>query len=746
MRSRLRIGNRLGHGSGGGGGASLSSLRVSDLAFLGQVKSAGDDYANQNMAVRYVGGERRFLAYQYTAAIETAFYGSIAGTTLTVTSAYPGYSTANIRVGQYLNGAAVPTYITGTVAVAGDGTGTYTVSKSQTLPSGTAFGGYINAGYAERVGDLVEYKLTQPLMNGGSHWTLANVPTWTEVRRWRGWSTVKRFFDALPSPSAYQSGQLWYAEGGSSVSVAGHYWDESSGLFWYSMLPQYASGLWAAWNCVRLDDAEAIVVGNAGTNNNVVSDANVGGPYYFKDNVTAELFKDASHGIIKIPTNHQAAMGGKYLLVGHHSALIGDRGAHSLGMWCIDDLPSTIQAPGSVLWASAYHLYDTSTSARTVDRPAPNVRKPAQSINMCSGGSNNFEAWLVKSGALAEQFLGDDRGGGPAIGLAVNDALYARYDYDQRLDCLAVFMSTGASGGTHVLEYYNGSAWVAIPGAACSVGSFALSGLENVFYWPKLTMSFAYMEATPNYPDLHAWVRLRRTSIGTSGGAGISAIMTESKDADSWNELPYPGYVGSYTKPFHGTPSYDASNYGFQYVEPMYGGGWVQNAVIDALAYAGAIAGGGAAYCALPNYSQPPGGGTPIKYEAANLPFAGGADEARGWSQSNGPRWETPYRPNLLPFTPADLAAAAGDASKRFSTFLNPASYDDLYTHFPDLIGPYTVVNPRVADEPYYGEKWVQNYLTGHSVFYDDIANQLLIKIPTIGTQSIVAVFSVRNS
>src|SRR4051794_38934635 len=48
--------------------ASLSTLKASDLTFLGQVDTPGTQYLGQNLAMRYVGGGRRFLSFEYNTA------------------------------------------------------------------------------------------------------------------------------------------------------------------------------------------------------------------------------------------------------------------------------------------------------------------------------------------------------------------------------------------------------------------------------------------------------------------------------------------------------------------------------------------------------------------------------------------------------------------------------------------------------------------------------------------------------
>lgn len=634
--------------------ADLSALQASDLTFLGQVDTPGTQYVGQNMAMRYVGGERRFIAAEFVA-------------------------------------------------------------------------GGSDAQDSERVGDLVEYHITADLKNGGSHWTEGTVPGWSEVRRWSNWTTIARMkaSGATPYPGAGYSGQWrqspYFAAG---VMPGGFHWDETNGCFWYTLLPEYpgAEIIWPAWNAVTLDDAEA---------GGDVSDANIHGPYYFRSHSITDDWKDAASGILPIDPSRQAEMGGTHICVGHHMANIGSKGSRSIGMWVVDGLPSP-PARDTVLWPSAVHLYDTSTDS---GKTAPNVRKPNMSKNAAYHGGNSAMANLVKAGVVT--YISD----GDAVGLAVDDCIYVRESPYAYLDTFTVFMNTGAAGGAWVVELYNGSSWVQPSGWACSVGDTALTGVENVFYWPKV----AYSQSTLAGIDTDYWARLRRTSVGSSGGSIKGTIATISMNGVGADQLPLPGsgYVGSYVRPGSGAPSYDATHYGYQFVEPMYGGAWVKTGNVEGLAYFGLLAGGGYAYCAMPSYAQPDAGGTPIKYECANLP-AVDSSESGGIGWSNGPRWEGPLQPYFLPFSSSDLVAAASDAAKRFSDFLNPASYTELYSTFTGLITVSTVTNPRVSGEAYYGSPRLFQYYVGHSVVFDAVTNQLVVQIPSNNQKNILAFFQVR--
>jgi hypothetical protein len=644
----------------------IAPLQASDLTFIGQVNTPGTASQGFNLTMRYVGGERRFLA------VETTAY------------------------------------------ISGD-------------PAGQD---------RELIGDLVEYKVDVALKNGGSHWVDANVPSWTEVRRWKNWTTIARMkaSGTTPYPGSGYSGQ-WKSLGGDGVAVGALYWDDVHSALWYSLIPTYpgAEIIWPPWNAVTLDDAEA---------GGDVSDGNRHGPYYFRSKIITDDWKDAAQGISPIDSTRQAAMGGTHIVEGTHMANIGSKGARSIGLWVVDGLPSP-PARDTVLWPSAVHLYDTSPNS---GKSAPNLHKPNIAKNAgYHGGNFNFDK-IVKGG-VAEN--ADD---GDAVGTAVNDAIYFTEEPYLYVDTVAVYMNTGASGGTWVPEIYNGSAWVQPTGWAVSVGTAALSGTENVFYWPKVSYSYsAAADALFSSPG-YTWVRLRRTVSGSSGGSLQAAMATISMVGRAFDpasdQIPLPGegYVGSYARPGVTASSYDASHYSYSFVEPMYGGAWVKTGNVEGFAYFGLIAGGGYCYCSMPSYFQPSGGGTPIQYESASLPATDPGTESTGFGWSNGPRWETPLKPYFLPFARADLEAAAADSSKRFSDFLNPASYTDLYDTFSGLISQYTVTNPRMSGETFYGGPRAYQYNAGSSTIFDPVTNQLIVLIPAYSTslKNILAFFQVR--
>jgi len=560
----------------------------------------------------------------------------------------------------------------------------------------------------DKVGDLIEYKITASLKNGASDWTINNVPAWTEVRRWKNWSTRDRM---IAAGTKYGKGQIFGSGplGGNGVWPSSFYWDEAHGVLWYTWQPQYPGGsvIWPAYNAVRLVDSEA---------GGRVSDSNIYGPYYFRANNIYDDFKDAAAGIIPIPADRQAAMGGKYLIVGHHAANNGNTGPHGVGMWVVNDLPNP-PAQDSVLWPNAVHIYDTSTNSGL---EKPNMKEPNISYQAANHASQGTVFHQEHNGIVS---LVPD--GGP-VGLTVGDSLY-QHDYGN-IDTIAIYMRTGASGGAWVPEIYNGSAWVQPSNWAIAKGDAALSGTENVFYWPKTTV----YPSSPGGLEFQNYVRLRRISAGSSGGS-IDAIVTTTSLSDS-EPYPYrPEGMGGH-QPL-GSEQYDSTHYAYAYEEGFWGGAWVQTNNVDGLAYFGSLKVGGIWYGAAPMWAQPKNGGVPTKYELSTTV---------GSVYSNGGKVEGPIYPYFFPFNSTQLTETAAGTRPRNNTGLNPASYDRLFEDFPGLIVSNKSQNPN---SPYYGQPTFNIYGTGQTVIFDPVTNQLIVLLTNGATWSqmnILAFWQVR--
>lgn len=793
-----------------GGGGSLADLAASDLTFLGQIDTNPGTYLRSHvMAMRSVGGELRFLVPAYSDAALATFTATISGTTMTVSAVSGGTLAVGQYIGrgtldvpQYITGlgtgsGGIGTYIVTNSQSISSPTAMATYydagcsewvgdlveyAVTGSLKNGGSHWDLSNVpqGFTERrrwkkwttfarmqssrvsfTGSISGTTLT--VSSPSSNTIVVGMSINDASGSLNGISGVAQTITAFGSGtggagtytvSASQSAgsqsmsanypNAFKHSGQAGIEIGGMYWDETYSRAWYGTGPQYNSNVvWPAWNAVTLDDADAVVVGDSGTNSNVTSTGNIHGPYYFKDNTTADLFKDAYSGMFAIDSSCTAAMGGTHILSGHHAANIGDRGARSIGLWVIPSLPSgaagSMPAAASVLWSSAYHLYDTSWSS---GKTQPNVHKPNFAKNGAYHGGNANMARFVTAAGTPSALPGS------SAGTTVNDKIYVQESPYSALgiDTVAVFMDTGASGGTWAPEIYNGSAWVEPTSWACSTGDAALSAAENVFYWPK--QSYSYDASTDWSFGGEPWVRLRRKTAGVSGGTVKFALATISMV--NWttgdDEIPLPspsGYVGSYVRPGSGTALYDSTHYGFQMVEFMYGGQWVKTSNVEGLVYVGALGSGGHFYGPMPSYAQDEHGNVPVKYESANLPGVEGEFDGIGVF-SNGPRYEGPYQPHLMPFTVSDLLAAAGDSTKRFSTFLNPASYTEMYGNYAGLVSAYTVTNPRITGEPYYGWNRCMQYFSGSTTFFDPATNQLIVQIPSWGQKNILAFFQVR--
>ena len=570
---------------------------------------------------------------------------------------------------------------------------------------------------------VIEYTMGA-LKNGGAHWVLGSVPALTEVRRWNApsWHTAARMVaDGYPSASDIFSGNgAW---------VASTWWDERSGLLWYAWQPKYPGGSiqFALYGAVRLTDAESSIGAGGGT----VTDAHLYGPYYFKDG-TYNDFKGAAAGIIPIPADQQAGMGGAFLVNGHHCANIGSGGARGMGLYVVSDVPTTPPAEGAMLFPTAVHIWDTSPDAgiEPYGMKIPNVSY--QMIGHAGqGGSFSFSAAGGAASGMAEH---------QSVGTTVNDALY-NYDYGA-MDGIVVLMHTPASGGAFVPEYWNGSAWVQPAGWAMAAGTTALSATENCFYWPQ--------GPVPSDIDIgfdpHAYLRVRRTVAGTSGGA-IRSIYPYSNLTPANNTTgDRPATIGG-VNPVSSF-QYDATHYAWSYENFFWGSAWVQNDVVNGLIAFGPISVGGQYYGAAPVWAKQPAGlptsaivpsgveDPPVrKYYAFGDPNLG-----------NGGKGEGPQHPFAWTFDTTHLMEVAAGTGARNANGLQPAAFTDMLAQWPDLIVPDTL---DVAASPYVGYPTFAPYGSGNSVVYDPTANQVLVVLSNGDVwqeKTIIAVFDVRNA
>jgi hypothetical protein len=559
------------------------------------------------------------------------------------------------------------------------------------------------------VGDLVEYAVRVNLKNGASDWTASNIPSWTETRRWKNWSTLSRLIGT------------GLGMGVSGIFPAMFYWVEGTGgegWLWYSFQPIYGGGVFPVMGAVKLTDAEA------GGN---VSSGNIFGPYYFRSNSTYNDFKDATCGLIPIPTNRQAAMGGKFLAVGHYQAVISDYGANTVGMWVIDDLPELVTSPPaqwSVLWPSAVHLLNTGASTGLA---SPNMHRPPNYFGPIHGMPPCQTTYWEHGGTMSTL------AGGASIGVDVDDCVYCGYDSGW-IDCLAVRMSTPASGGTWAPEVtMDGTTWAEPAGWAVSNGAADLSGSENVFYWPKVQFH-SCTKLTPYVGDWQYTVRLRRKTAGTSGGALRAVVGTISTALGQ----PYPyrdDPVGGYSL------TYDATtHYGYSYMEFPWGGAWVQTSNVDGLAYFMAGSSGALWYGAAPMWAILSSTGLPVKYECPSV--------SEGDGYANGGKLSGPVSAWFFTWSPAELSEVIGGTRYGDNRGLNPKAYTRLpdVPAFQGIVPAESCVN---VNSLYYGEPNFRTYAWGNAVIFDTSTRELMVLLfngvnPNAGSKNILAFFQVR--
>jgi len=661
---------------GGGGGGPVDEDRdqlvPADLALAGQFRTryaSGEDaskYAFPAFAIRYVGGQRRYLTV----------------------SGWPGV-----------------------------------------MPNG--------------VHDLVEFKEpTTGIKNGGSHWNSGNVPDWEETRRWVNWSTIPRInAGQIADDYPYMSHDGVHEANG--IAPAAFHWIESQSVLMYSFIPNYPGGpqVWPSFNAVRLLDAEAVVVGDSGTNSNEVDEANILGPYYFKDDTTADIWKGANCGIIDIPTNRQAAMGGKYILAGHHQANIGTVGPRSVMLWVVGDLPdfSSPPAQDAVIFTDAVKLYDTSTDAGVTP---PNMKLPNFSFQAMYH-SNPGSTCLKSIGGTFSVFSGSPTiGSGEPVPTAQNDAFYD-YIGDYDVDCITVRMTEPAVGASFVPQYYNGSTWVTFTSWAMAAGDANLStgglGSEgfHAFYWPKVTTSnFDPPDGSPSSAFLnHRWVRLLQTSASCSDGGSLYNVVCSMGEYDALFSTDRPAGAGGYDP--LGSEQYDSTHYSYAYEAAYYGGAWVRTDYVEGFPYFGPMGNGGLWYGSAPCYGQPYNGGTPTFRVHSAVPDGAG--------YGNGGRGTGSLPVFLFPFSTTHLleAVAGTGGRQKNNTGINPVSFTNLHDLFPDIILSNVVTNvfSDVIGEPNHNM-----YGWGQTTVWDPVAKQVIVQLRTLNTVPIVVVLGVRNN
>ena len=547
--------------------------------------------------------------------------------------------------------------------------------------------------------DLIEYRMNPVgLKNGDVHWTYDNVPFLEETRRWKGWTTRDRMInEGYPNAAGiFQGNGAW---------PASFHFDQENNRLWYSWQPQYPGGaiIWAVYSAVTLADSEA---------GEFVSDANIHGPYYFRNAAEHDDFKQAACGFVPVPESLQPHIKGKYLNMGFHCANIGSKGPRGLGFWSVSDLPSVLPPNGSTLWPAGAStlLYDTSPAGGA--QPVCNMKLPNCQFQACGHASQGTVVAFSSAGGSPVQLNTP-----LSTGNTVNDAIY-QHDYGM-IDCITVFMDTPAVGGTWVPEIWNGTGWVEPTGWA---GPANLDGFENVFYWPQVFMpdtspmkrmkfDWPRREVDQFSLDSGVWVRVRRTSLGSVAGT-IKAVVTTTSLATG-NEYP-DRPLGQGGSAMLGEEQYDDTHFAYSYEESMWGAALVETAKVRGFIAFGPIRLGGLWYGAAPAYMQPVGGGVAVKreYYAAVESFG------------NGGKSEGPQYPYLINFSVPELLELAAGTRDRNGNAFQPKSFTRMTDQFPGLIIYGGVNNPN---SPYYGTSGFNLYGSGHSVCFDKKTNEVLV-------------------
>jgi hypothetical protein len=365
-------------------------------------------------------------------------------------------------------------------------------------------------------GHVIEYKevsapsTSAPTVSSGSY---AGIPSLTETRRWYNWSNYSVVFAAFPSAV------------GNGMTPSMFRWEPGTtadnGRLWYAWTPNYGDGVLANMQYVVLDDDEARA---AGVSTGVeVSAGNRSSYAYFKA-VSASHWKDGTQGVAKIPADRQADFGGmENITAGGNTSLIND-GAKGVSFWTVPAYPTAAHAAGDSIWTTATHIYETGASSGV--NPSHTWR-PA---NITSNGGNTIVAsmyWVTAGGSYST--LPYDTLSPKPLGLNVGDCLYF-YGYGETGTCdvINVRMTTPASGGSCVIERYNGSAWVEPADLTVHAGSRAMDATHNVFYFDTVTSSVVQPHASMPVVGGQRWWRLRRTVAGSTGGHVYGVYCTVS--------------------------------------------------------------------------------------------------------------------------------------------------------------------------------------------------------------------------
>ena len=320
-----------------------------------------------------------------------------------------------------------------------DGT-RYVYLVNYAATSGAAYG-YV------RAGDLVEWSV--PALVQGA---VASANSLTISRTWENWIAYDQMV-----PLALSTG----------VEVDGIWFDTREGyenVIWYVMHAYYASGNMPFLGATTLNDDGSV---------------DRHGLWYWQDAGAYQYWKAVGGWVFAVPEYAQSALGKMGVGAGAVGT-VGASGNFGPGLRTVAEFPSLDDEAGSVVGATNQHIVDYSTSYetgtyapmhRTTNYTLVNGNHPAAGYARTIGGSTTYYAGFNP---------GSFDFGVPA---AEGDRLYIHSPSQEKSLAYSIFMDTPTVGGTKVLKYYNGSAWVALSGQTANAGSINLTSATNHLTW-----------------------------------------------------------------------------------------------------------------------------------------------------------------------------------------------------------------------------------------------------------------------
>jgi hypothetical protein len=424
---------------------------------------------------------------------------------------------------------------------------------------------------------LVEYRLDSSLSTST---TLASLPLLTETRRWSGWSNYSLVNSQFPAMMGGAGGEFSMA-----------YFEHATNTLWYSITPIYAGsdGAFANLGYVILDDAEARAAG--ASSGVTVSSGNKSGTLYYK-NTGSVTWKASTQGISEIPTERQAAFGGKrFLTSGGNTSNIGDYGARGVGLWIAPDFPNVVTSPpadDAQILTTAKEVYRTGP-ANGIE--PPNMWRPANlrwpGGNIINTNKNAVTAAGIYTLTPAE--IGGVPQSRPFV-LNADDCMY--FLADTSIDSVSVRPIPGSAptGGAFAIERWNGSAWVEPADLTIVNGDRAMSQTHNVFDFDMVATVSSQPHASMS---AGLWWRIRRTTTGTTAGLMFGIYSNHSRTASftgAGTSRPEPvgGSILNHADALAAYNSNKAASHSFAYA-PDYVDGtcWIRTNAVEGILCSG---------------------------------------------------------------------------------------------------------------------------------------------------------------